>query len=273
MNKTKLAFIGAGNMAGALIGGLVKQGFDASNISAADPYQPSLDKLRSDFAITTSNSNTDTVNAADVVVLAVKPQMLHTAAAEISALVRHQQSLVVSIAAGIPLASLQSWLGDDVAIVRCMPNMPALVQCGATGLFANSHVSDAQRAAAEQILNAVGISAWVNNESELDAVTAVSGSGPAYFFLVMEAMQDSADAMGLDPELSKQLIIQTALGAATMAQQSDVDAAELRRRVTSPGGTTERAIAELEGGGLRELFKIALRAAEQRSVELAQSSD
>ena len=260
-------------MAGALIGGLVKQGFSASNISAADPYQPSLDKLRSNFAISTSNSNTEAVAAADVVVLAVKPQVLATAAAEISSLVQEHRSLVVSIAAGIPLANLQQWLGAEVAIVRCMPNIPALVQCGAIGLFANSHVSDAQRQAAEQILNAVGVSAWVNKESELHAVTAVSGSGPAYFFLVMEAMQETAEAMGLDPELSKQLIIQTALGAATMAQQSDVDAAELRRRVTSPGGTTERAIAELEGGGLRELFKIALRAAEQRSVELAQLTD
>ncbi len=273
MNDKKLAFVGAGNMAGALIGGLVQQGFNAANISAADPYQPSLEKLRNDFGITTSNSNTEAIKAADVVVLAVKPQVLQTAAAEISTLVQQQQSLVVSIAAGIPLASLQQWLGDEVAIVRCMPNIPALVQCGATGLFANSFVSDAQRQAAEQVLNAVGISAWVTNESELDAVTAVSGSGPAYFFLVMEAMQETAEAMGLDPELSKQLIIQTALGAATMAQKSDVDAAELRRRVTSPGGTTERAVAELEGGGLREIFKIALRAAEQRSVELAQSSD
>lgn len=273
MTNTKLAFVGAGNMAGALIGGLVKQGFSASNISAADPYQPSLDNLQSNFAINTSTANTEAIAAADVVVLAVKPQVLATAASEISGLVQQQRSLVISIAAGIPLASLQKWLGADVAIVRCMPNIPALVQCGATGLFANTHVTDAQRQSAEQILNAVGVSAWVRSEAELDAVTAVSGSGPAYFFLVMEAMQESATAMGLDPELGKQLIMQTALGAATMAQQSDVDAAELRRRVTSPGGTTERAIAELEGGGLRELFKIALRAAEQRSVELAQQLD
>lgn len=273
MNNTKLAFVGAGNMAGALIGGLIKQGFTAGNISAADPYQPSLDHLASNFAMRISTSNTEAVGAADVVVLAVKPQVLQAAATEISSLVRQQQTLVISIAAGIPLASLQKWLGDNVAIVRCMPNMPALVQCGATGLFANAHVSDAQRQTTEQILNAVGVSVWVRNEAELDAVTALSGSGPAYFFLVMEAMQESAAAMGLNPALSRQLITQTALGAAQMAQQSDVDVVELRRRVTSPGGTTERAVAELEGGGLRELFKLALRAAEQRSAELAKQLD
>lgn len=273
MKNTKLAFVGAGNMAGALIGGLVKQGFAAGNISAADPYEPSLDSLKSNFAINTTPSNEEAVSNADVVLLAVKPQVLQAAATEISDLVQQQQTLVISIAAGIPLTSLQKWLGESTPIVRCMPNMPALVQCGATGLYANVYVSGAQRQTAEQILNAVGVSAWVRTEAELDAVTALSGSGPAYFFLVMEAMQESAAAMGLDSQLSWQLITQTALGAALMAQQSDVDVAELRRRVTSPGGTTERAIAELEGGGLREIFKLALRAAEQRSVELAQQLD
>lgn len=273
MNTAKLAFVGAGNMAGALIGGLVEKGFPAADITAADPHQSSLASLQDRYAINTTARNVAAVAAADVVVLAVKPDILQAAATEIAATVRQHRSLVVSVAAGIPLSHLQKWLGNGVAIVRCMPNIPALVQCGATGLFANDHVSSRQRQTAEQILNAVGISAWVRDESQIDAVTALSGSGPAYFFLVMEAMQESAAAMGLAPEISTRLITQTALGAAKMAQQSDADIAELRRRVTSKGGTTERAIAELEGGGLREIFKIALRAAEQRSVELAQQLD
>jgi pyrroline-5-carboxylate reductase len=177
--------------------------------------------------------------------------------------------LIVSIAAGITTSHLQSWLGGDTAIVRCMPNTPALVGKGASGLFANKFVSDDQKQLAEQIMSAVGLSVWVDTEADIDTVTALSGSGPAYFFLFMEAMQNAAKEMGISNELARQLTYQTALGAAELALNSTDDIAVLRRNVTSPGGTTEQAINKFEDGGLRELVTSALQAARDRSIELA----
>jgi pyrroline-5-carboxylate reductase len=175
---------------------------------------------------------------------------------------------VISIAAGIGIASLCEWLGGDIAIVRCMPNTPALVQLGASGLYANAQVSTQQREQAQAILAAVGIALWLDSEEQIDAVTAVSGSGPAYFFLLMEAMIAAGEKLGLAPATSRALTLQTALGAAQMAITSDVDAAELRRRVTSPGGTTERAITHFENSGFRETVNGALQAAAIRSQEM-----
>ncbi len=180
-----------------------------------------------------------------------------------------QQPLVISIAAGIRTPDLARWLGADTAIVRAMPNTPALVQSGATGLFANAHVRDQQRDLAETILRAVGLTLWVEQEDQLDLVTALSGSGPAYFFLVMEALQEAASKLGLPAETARLLALQTAFGASRMALESDEDAAALRQRVTSPGGTTEQALRVLEEGGLRNLMEQALTAAARRSRELA----
>jgi pyrroline-5-carboxylate reductase len=191
----------------------------------------------------------------------------------ISAAVQARKPLIISIAAGIEINSLDKWLGGNLAIVRCMPNTPALVQTGATALYATPQVSEAQRQQADQILKAVGIARWVDDEAQLDAVTAVSGSGPAYFFLVMEAMQAAGEQLGLAPDLARQLTLQTALGSAQMAIESDVDVAELRRRVTSPGGTTHEAISSFENNGLRELFLKALTAARDRSESLAKEMD
>lgn len=267
--STKIAFIGAGNMANALIGGMLAEGFSAGSIFAADPHQPSLDTLQQRYAIKTLDSNTAAAAEADVLVLAVKPQVLQQAISELAPALANRSPLVISVVAGIAIASIRDWLGKAVPIVRCMPNTPALVRLGATALFGNELVDNAERELASNILSAVGITAWVDNESDLDVVTAVSGSGPAYFFALMEAMQEKAVGLGLSDDMARQFVQQTALGAAQMALTSDVDVAELRRRVSSPGGTTLAALAQFERGDLNGLVAHALDAARNRAVELA----
>ncbi len=256
-------------MANAIIGGLCAKGMSPSQIVAADPYQPSLDNLRTQHSIESATDNRSAVSGADVVVLAVKPQVLKTAIGEIRDSISERSPLLLSIVAGISVSSMESWLDGPQPIVRSMPNTPALVQCGSTALFANSHVSAMQRKDAESIAAAIGITAWVEEESLLDAVTAISGSGPAYFFAIMEAMQSIATDMGLDADMAERFVHQTALGAAQMASTSDVDVGELRRRVSSPGGTTLAALEQFEAGGLHELFATALHAARQRAEDMA----
>jgi pyrroline-5-carboxylate reductase len=268
-----IGFIGGGNMAASIIGGLLASGSAPESIWASDPSEDSLAKLRQLGPINTVSDNDAVIAAVDVIVLAVKPQILHKVSVAMAASAQQHKPLVVSIAAGVTSDSINQWLGGELAIVRCMPNTPALLRCGATALFANPATSPQQRQQAEQILSAVGLSEWVEEEAQLDAVTAVSGSGPAYFFLLIEAMQASAEKMGLSAEQARKLTQQTALGAARMALESDVDAAELRRRVTSPNGTTERAIGIFEQGGLRELVDQALQGAKLRSEELAKELD
>lgn len=263
-----VAFIGAGNMARAIIGGLLENGFAPQNIWASEPESARLEDLAAQ-GLNTTTDNQAAVAAADLVVLAVKPQVMQTVASDLATAARTHRPLFISIAAGISLEALDQWLGGDAAIVRCMPNTPALVQTGASGLFANPRVSDLQREQASRVLQAVGIALWVQNEAELDAVTAVSGSGPAYYFLMMEAMTAAGVKLGLSEETARGLTLQTALGAARMASSSDVDAAELRRRVTSPNGTTERAINSFQAGGFEALVETALTACRDRSVELA----
>ncbi|WP_200842749.1 pyrroline-5-carboxylate reductase [Zhongshania aliphaticivorans] len=265
----RIGFIGGGNMASSIIGGLVASGIAAEKIWASDPNTESLAKLKDVAAVNTGSDNNALIANVNVVILAVKPQIMKLVASDIADAVKTHQPLVISIAAGVTSDSLANWLGGSPAIVRCMPNTPALVRSGATALYANTQVSDLQRQQATTILEAVGLALWVEQESQLDAVTAVSGSGPAYFFLVMEAMQAAGRDMGLSNDVAKQLTLQTALGAAQMAMASDVDVAELRRRVTSPKGTTERAINTLEEGGLRQLFAQALDGARVRAEELA----
>ncbi len=268
MSTATIGFIGGGNMAASIIGGLLASGVDADRIHAGDPSEDSLTRLRQLGAIHTSRDNGDIIAACDVLVMAVKPQLMKVVAEQIRDAVQQRQPLIISIAAGVTSDSLNRWLGGGLAIVRCMPNTPALLRCGATGLFANPAVSAAQRAVAEQILQATGLALWVDSETELDAVTAVSGSGPAYFFLLMEAMQASGEALGLSADMAAQLSQQTALGAARMALESDVDVAELRRRVTSPNGTTECAINIFEDGGFRALVDAALTGAAKRAEQL-----
>ena len=271
MSIPRIAFIGGGNMAASLIGGLRAQGLPASAICASDPGADRRTELHDAHGIDTFADNAQAVAGADVVVLAVKPQVMQTVCRDLAPHLQASQ-LIVSIAAGITCASLQQWLGADTprAIVRCMPNTPALLRQGVSGLFANAAVSDEQKRQAEQLLSAVGLALWLDREELIDAVTAVSGSGPAYFFLLIEAMTAAGEQLGLPRETAAELTLQTALGAARMACESDVEAAELRRRVTSPNGTTEAAIKAFQAGGLEALVQQAMDAAARRSAELAE---
>lgn len=263
----KIAFIGCGNMAQSLIGGMIANGTSGSNIAVADPSDTATAVAEKKWNVTVAANNNEAVSDADVVVLAVKPQQMQTVLTGIADHLTDQ--LLVSIAAGIQTKDMMNWANtSQVAIVRCMPNTPALLQCGATGLFAASNVTNEQRTIAEDILNAVGLTAWVDQESQLDAITALSGSGPAYFFLMIEAMTEAATELGLNKDLAIQFATQTALGAARMTTESDVEPAQLRKNVTSPAGTTEAALNSFNNNNFTEIVAQAMQAADKRAGEL-----
>lgn len=268
MSKTRIAFIGAGNMAASLIGGMRAQGVEAERIRASDPGADTRARISAEHGIQTFADNAQAIDGADVVLIAVKPQAMKTVCESLRTALQPGQ-LVVSVAAGITCASMTRWLGEQ-PIVRCMPNTPALVRQGVSGLYATALVTPEQRQQAEQLLSAVGVALWLDDEQQLDAVTAVSGSGPAYFFLLIEAMTAAGVKLGLPAQTAAKLTLQTALGAAHMAINSDVDAAELRRRVTSPSGTTEAAIKSFQADGFEALVEKALGAAAHRSAEMAE---
>ena len=268
-----VAFIGGGNMARSLIGGLVARGRAADAIRVAEPVAALRDALNHDFGVTCSEDATVAAVGADVWVLAVKPQVMREVCTSLVPLAQARRPLVVSIAAGITTAQLDRWLGGSMPVVRAMPNTPALLGAGITGLFANARTSDAQRDDADSLLDAVGPTVWIDEESTMDAVTAVSGSGPAYVFLLAEAMQAAGEAEGLSHEAARALALQTILGAGRMLVESDVEAAELRRRVTSPNGTTHAAIETFEAGGFRDLVRRAVHAAAVRGKELSDAND
>jgi pyrroline-5-carboxylate reductase len=270
MKHKALGFIGAGNMASSLVGGLLADGYAPQDLWVSDVDPAKLEVLASRFGIHVSRDNRVVAEISSVLIFAVKPQILRAVAEEVAEVVGKSRPLIVSIAAGVTEAAIDRWLGGGQAIVRCMPNTPALVKSAATALHANERVSAAQRSAAESILRSVGLTVWVEREELLDAVTAVSGSGPAYFFLLMEALEQTAIELGLDAEGARLLTQQTALGAARIAIESKEGPAELRRRVTSPQGTTERAIAVFENGGFRSLVAAAVKAAHARAGELCQ---
>ncbi|MEJ2687958.1 MAG: pyrroline-5-carboxylate reductase [Gammaproteobacteria bacterium] len=272
MKKHTIAFIGAGNMAGSLVAGLIGDGIDPAQLRVSDPDGDKLKAIADKFAVPTFQDNHSAVTGAEVVVLAVKPQILRTVAEELANDVQSGQPLVISVAAGIREPDLTRWLGGNVAVVRAMPNTPALVRSGATALYGNAQTRSEQRDLAESVLRAVGLALWLDDEGLMDAVTALSGSGPAYFFLVMEALQEAGRQLGLPAETARLLTLQTAFGAAKMALESADEPAVLRQRVTSPGGTTEKAVGVLEDGALRGLFLKALQAAAARSRELAEQA-
>ena len=265
----KLTFLGSGNIARAIIGGLVANGTSPASITAADPMPAALAEAEK-MGVNTSSNNSQAIDDADVVLISVKPNVVRELATEIETTVGER--LVVSVAAGITTSSLRSWLGPAPAIIRCMPNTPALVQSGITGLFAATGVRDEQRVIAGDIMSAVGSVIWVDKETELDAVTAISGSGPAYFFYVMEAMQEAAISLGLDAEVARKLVVETALGAAKIVHLNEEGLEEHRRRVTSPGGTTEAAIQSLADNDLKGIFAEAISKAHTRSMELAREN-
>lgn len=261
---TTIAFIGAGNIAKALMGGYLAANA-AGDVWAADPFETQLTTLPD--GIQTTTNNLEAVEEADIVVLCVKPNMLGEICQSFQPVAAGK--LFISVAAGITCQSLLQWLGPKTAIIRCMPNTPALVGAGMTGLFATAGVSNTQKSQGAEILSTVGNILWFDIEAELDAVTAVSGSGPAYFFLMLESMQAAAIKLGLTPDVAKTLVEQTALGAIKMAMQSESPVAELRHNVTSPGGTTAAAINVLETKGFEETIFEALKAAADRSKALS----
>jgi len=269
MTSKTIAFIGGGNMAASLVSGLVSDDYDPQRIVVSDPDREKLAGLAARFGIRPAVDNRDAVGQADIVVFAVKPQNLKSVAMNIAPEVQARRPLMISIVAGVKEKDIQSWLGNDVTLIRTMPNTPAMLQAGATALHAGPGVTDDQKNLAESILRAVGLTRWVRDEEKMDAVTALSGSGPAYFFLVMEAMEQVGLDMGLSAETARLLTLQTALGAARMAMESSDGPATLRERVTSPGGTTEKALAVFEAAGIRDLFHKALISARDRSVELS----
>ena len=264
----RIGFIGAGNMASALVGGLLAKGWPTTALMLTDVSEAAL-SVHAARGLSTGTDNAALVANVDIVVLAVKPQAMKAVTQALATTAQQAKPLFISIAAGIPAESLSQWLGGDAAIVRAMPNTPALVQAGATGLYANAAVSHEQREQAEQVLAAVGIALWVDTEAKIDAVTAVSGSGPAYFFYLVEAMINAGVKLGLDPQDARDLALQTALGAAQIAITADVGPAELRRRVTSPNGTTEQAVAVFDRAGLADIVEQAMRACAERGESLA----
>lgn len=257
-------------MARSLVGGLLANGWNGSQITLADPspdLAPRFSNLDNNLNFTADNHAA--VKKADLIVLAVKPQILQVVCKNLAPTFNNRRPLILSIAAGILISDIDRWLGGNFPIVRAMPNTPALVRSGAAGLYANAAVDDAQCAEAESLLRAVGSAVWLDSENQLNAVTALSGSGPAYYFLVMEAMQAAGEALGLTAETAKLLSIETAFGAAKLALESDDPPALLREKVTSKGGTTEQALRSLEKDGIREHFARAMAAASQRAEELS----
>ena len=269
MLHKKIGFIGAGNMARSLASGLIDNGLPPGQVELSDPDSATREALNNQLKVTVFTDNRDLVENAEIVVFAVKPQALKAVATEVAEQIQQHKPLVISIAAGVRSDDLERWLGGDLAVVRVMPNTAALVGSGASGMVANAKVGDAERNLAESIMRAVGVVAWVDNEDQLDIVTALSGSGPAYYFLVMEALEQAAVDAGLPADTARLLTLETAFGAAKMALESGDEPSILRKQVTSKGGTTEAALGVLEENGLREIFNKALVAASERSAELA----
>ncbi|GJL82272.1 MAG: pyrroline-5-carboxylate reductase [marine bacterium B5-7] len=259
-------------MAEALIAGLCRADFDATTIFVSEPDATRRDTLKARYGINTSADNHTLVENCETCVLAVKPQVMRSVLQPLAEVLEKYRPLLVSVAAGVTVASLESLSGGHCAIVRAMPNTPALVGRGATAIFAGENVSSTQHERAEFILQTTGITRWLDSESLLDVVTALSGSGPAYFFLMMESLIEAACKHGLDTKIARDLCIQTALGAAELAGKSDVSLSELRRRVTSPAGTTERGVEALQRGGIVAAATDAIDAARLRSIELSKDS-
>jgi pyrroline-5-carboxylate reductase len=267
-----ISFIGGGNMATALISGLIRYGTPASNIRVADPSEDALQRLKAHWSLQTFTTLSSAVNGTDAVVLAIKPQDMPTVLDTLKGQLQPGQ-LVISIAAGITLETLSKSLGENHALVRCMPNAPALTGEGITAMVANGNCDAEHRIMAERILASAGFTEWIGEENLMDAVTAVSGSGPAYFFLLCEALAAAGTKMGLPDDVSVRLALHTLHGSGVMATASDVDLAELRRRVTSPGGTTLAALEVFAAADFVGLIEDAVRAATQRGHELAQGGE
>lgn len=263
-----LAFIGGGNMARSLIGGLIARGAKPTQMTVADPVGAALDQLTQRYGVKVTSDNSMAVAQAQAVILAVKPQELRKVTQQLAPSLQHRP-LLISVAAGITAADIRVWSGG-LPVVRAMPNRPALEGCGMTGLYATPDVPASARALAEQVLGAVGATLWLENESQMDVVTAVSGSGPAYFFLLIEMLEQAGISLGLSAEVARRLATETAYGSGCMARAAPESPATLREQVTSKGGTTEAALRHLEAHNVRDIFAEAVAAAARRSAALAQ---
>ncbi len=267
----KAAFIGGGNMGGALIRGLIARGLAPQNISVGEAYEARRGQLANELGVHVTADNREAVDGAGVVVLAVKPQDMADTTQALAPMLAANQPLVLSIAAGIRVADIARWCGAGIAVARAMPNRPALNGAGATGIYAPVSLSDTHRAIAAEILGAVGTTVWVLEEDALDIVTALSGSGPAYFFLLAELMADAGVQLGLERASARELAVQTLYGSGLMARASDGDLARLRAEVTSKGGTTEAAVRTFDAANLRAIVETALTAAADRGREMARA--
>ncbi len=272
-HSVTIAFIGGGNMARSLIGGLLARGTPTDAIRVAEPVDALREALARDFGVRVGADNGQAASAAQVWVLAVKPQVMRAVCEALAPLALASRPLVISIAAGITAAQLSRWLGGGAAVVRTMPNTPALLGAGVTGLFATPEVDANGRERSANLLASAGKTVWIEDEAKMDTVTATSGSGPAYIFLLAEAMEAAAIAEGLPADAARTLVQETVLGAARMLTESGEDPAELRRRVTSPGGTTQAAIETFEAGGFRSLVAQAIRNATERGRQLSAAND
>ena len=270
MEYESIAFIGGGNMSRAIVGGLLEDGYPAGRISIAEPSAEQQTSLIKDLpGVYVTADNEDAITRASNVVLAVKPQIIRMVCTQIAAVVQEARPLIISIAAGPRIADIDSWLGEGNAIARVMPNQPALMGKGVSGIFANHETSASQLETARTIMSAVGPVITVENEEDIDAVTAVSGSGPAYFYLLIDMIAKTGTRLGLDEDAALQLAVETAVGAATLARSSGDSMDELIARVRSPGGTTAAALDSLESQGVRDIFTAAITEARDRATELA----
>lgn len=263
-----IGFIGGGNMSESLIGGLLASGHKATLIQVSEPDKNRRDLLQQKYKLNCLENNIELVERCDLILFAVKPQLLRQIALPLRQAVQQRKPTIISIAAGVRSEDLEKWLGGGLAIVRVMPNTPALVRAGASGLYANHLVNDQQKNLAESVMRSVGLTVWLENESQMDIVTALSGSGPAYVFRIIEAMENAATRSGLARETSRLLAIETVLGAAKLAVESNDTPAELRQKVTSPGGTTEQGLKQLEQGDIEKIFQNVINAAIERSREM-----
>jgi pyrroline-5-carboxylate reductase len=270
MQLPRIAFIGSGNMGRALIGGLIRNGADPAHLTVADPSEEQLQLAHSQFGVRTMVDNTSAVQGAEVVIVAVKPQVMRGTLSALAGVIAQRRALVISVAAGIRIDAIAAWLNGHERIVRTMPNRPALLGCGVTALFAPATVGAADRELASAILGSVGPTVWLEREELIDVATAVSGSGPAYFFQLIELLEEAGRELGLPASVARTLSIETAYGAGCMAQRRTSDPAELRAQVTSKGGTTEAAFRELEAADLRGIVTRAVAAAARRATELAE---
>lgn len=271
-DTSSIAIIGAGNMGSALLSGLIAHGFPAESIWVSNPTIEKLTKLKAEFPIHITQDNKEAAQNADIIILSVEPTTISIVTKELSTVVDKTKHLIISVAAGIPSIMIQKSLGGASAIIRAMPNTASLVQASATALYKNIHVTDEQKNKAESIFRGIGTCVWLEDEKLLDAVTALSGCGPAYFFLVMEILQQVGEQMGLSRDIARVLTLQTAYGSAKMALENKHDAVELRRQVTSKGGSTEAAIKVLEAENIRGIFQNALTAALKRAEERSKES-